>query len=262
MIVQEILMGTALGLLTGLTGAGGAALALPGMIYLLGLPTVIAVATTFPFTAIMKVFGSVQHVWQGSIHWRTTAELLVASFPGTLAGIFLTSSLLQRYGDAFNDWLKLAIGLLLVGSATASFLAKRAGDAGSRKERRATRRYDGMIAGALCGVVIGATSVGGGSLLIVVMLMIYDISPAKIVGSSIAVSLVLMVLGTAAFWQQGLADLTLAWHLTIGGVPGVILGSSLTLRMSPVLLERAVALAILVSGVSLAIQGGLSLSGA
>lgn len=262
MIVQEILMGAALGLLTGLTGAGGAALALPGMIYLLGLPTVIAVATTFPFTAMMKAFGAVQHVWQGSIHWRTTADLLVGSFPGTLTGIFLTSFLLGRFGEAFNDWLKLAIGLLLVGSATASFLTKRAGDASLRKERRATPRSHGVIAGALCGVVIGATSVGGGSLLIVAMLMIYHISPAKIVGSSIAVSLVLMILGTVGFWQQGLADLTLAGHLTIGGIPGVILGSSLTLRMSPVLLERAVALAILVSGISLAVQGSLSLSGA
>ena len=249
-------MGAALGVLTGLTGAGGAALALPGMIYVLGLPTVIAVATTFPFAAMMKIFGSVQHWRQGSVHWRTTLELLAGSVPGTLAGIFLTSFLLERFGDAFNDWLKLAIGLLLVASVAASFLVKRVRKADARTG------YKGVIAGALCGLVIGATSVGGGSLLIVVMFMLYDIRPAQIVGSSIAVSLVLMILGTAGFWRQGLSDLTLAWHMTIGGVPGVILGSSLTVRMSPILLERAVALAIVVAGFSLAIQGGLALSGA
>ena len=61
MLVEEILLGAALGLIVGLTGAGGAALALPGMIFLLGMPTVTAIATAFPLTAIIKVFGPFQH---------------------------------------------------------------------------------------------------------------------------------------------------------------------------------------------------------
>jgi uncharacterized membrane protein YfcA len=88
MLVEEILLGAALDLIVGLTGAGGAALALPGMIFLLGMPTVIPTATAFPFTAIIKVFGSFQHVWQGSVHWGVTADLLIGSLAGTVAGVF------------------------------------------------------------------------------------------------------------------------------------------------------------------------------
>ncbi len=128
--------------------------------------------------------------WQGTVHWGTTLDLLIGSLPGTVVGIFLISFLLERLGDAFNDWLKLVICLILVGSVLATQFARRRESALTNSEPKSGRGYGGIVAGALCGVVIGGTSVGGGSLLVVVMLMLYDIAPAKIVGSSIVVSFV------------------------------------------------------------------------
>ena len=214
-----------------------------------------------PFTAIIKVFGFFQHVRQGSVHWRTTFDVLIGSVLGTVAGIFVISSLVERFGDAFNDWLKVVIGLVLIAAVGASYLARRQRGVGFDEDLEAGRNWKGLAAGLLCGIIIGGTSVGGGSLLIVIMLRYYRITPTQIVGSSIAVSLVLMIIGTAGYWRGGLSDLTVAWHLTIGGIPTVILGSMMTLHVSPILLARVVALAIVVAGISLAVQGGISLAG-
>jgi uncharacterized protein len=261
MIVAEILLGAALGFIAGLTGAGGAALALPGLIFLLGTNTVTAVATTFPFTAIMKVFGSYQHIRQGSVHWGVSLDLLIGTVVGTIAGIFLISFLVSTFGDEFNEWLKVGIGIILLISIGLSYFAKRSEAPGGVAGQPGGRNVKGILGGAVAGVVIGGTSVGGGSLLIVLMLFLYRIRPAQIVGTSIVVSLVLMIVGTAGFWREGLADLRLALHLAIGGVPGVIAGSIMTMHVAPKLLGRVVQLAIAVAGVSLAVQGTASLIG-
>ncbi|MEX2599876.1 MAG: sulfite exporter TauE/SafE family protein [Dehalococcoidia bacterium] len=262
MIIGEILLGAALGFIAGLTGAGGAALALPGLIFLLGASAVQAVATTFPFTAIMKVFGSYQHIRQGSVHWGVTADLLIGSLPGTIAGVFIVSFLVNRLGEEFNDWLKVIIGALLVASVFLSAYARRRGAVSADDPPQRGRNIRGILFAGLCGLAIGATSVGGGSLLIVVMLMLYRIRPAEIVGTSIAVSVALMLVGTAGFWQEGSLDMRLALTLSAGGVPGVILGSMMTMRVSPRLLSQVVMGAITLAGVSLVVQGGLSLAGA
>ena len=231
------------------------------MIFLLGTTAVQAVATTFPFAAIMKVFGSYQHVRQGSVHWGVTANLLIGSLPGTVAGVFIISFLVDRLGDEFNDWLKVVIGLLLLVSIGLSHYA----DYRRRVDPPVTpptgRNLKAIAGAAFCGIIIGGSSVGGGSLLIVVMMVLYRITPAQVVGTSIAVSLVLMIVGTIGFWREGLADLTLAWHLAIGGVPGVVLGSAMTMRLSPQLLSRIVALAVGLAGLSLAASGVMSLAG-
>ena len=261
MIAGEILLGAALGFIAGLTGAGGAALAVPGLVFLLGAPAVTAVATTFPFTAIMKVFGSVQHLRQGSVNWNASTDLFLGTIPGTAAGILIISHLVSTFGEVFNEWLKAAIGLLLIISIGLSYVARRRTKA-KPTVQWGNRNLLGIAAAAFCGVVIGGTSVGGGSLLIVVLTLFYRVTPAQIVGTSMVVSLVLMIVGTVGFWTEGLADLGLVWRLSIGAIPGVILGSIMTLRVSPNLLARVITAAIAVAGLSLMIDGILGLTAA
>jgi hypothetical protein len=105
-ILQEVLLGCIVGLMVGLTGAGGHDL-------VAGVPTMTAVATAFPFTCFTKVFAFLEHRRLGTIHWPVAKYYLIGTIPGTLAGIITLSRLYDRLGSALDFWLKLAIGLLL-----------------------------------------------------------------------------------------------------------------------------------------------------
>ncbi|MCH8089147.1 MAG: sulfite exporter TauE/SafE family protein [Chloroflexi bacterium] len=107
-------MGAVLGFAVGLTGTGGAGLAIPGLVLLLGFSTVTAVATTFPFAAIIKLIGFIQHRKQGTVHLQVGVALLLGGVPGSILGVLALSQLFDAYGEDLDLWLNMAIGGLII----------------------------------------------------------------------------------------------------------------------------------------------------
>jgi uncharacterized protein len=101
---------------------------------------------------------------------------------------------------------------------------------------------------AVLGVIIGATSVGGGSFLVISILILFPIRTVKAVGTSIAVSLLLMIEGAIAYFGTGLMDIPLAMAMAGGAVPAAILGSRMAKRVPESLLGITVSGAVLVAG--------------
>ena len=253
-------MGGLLGFAVGLTGVGGAALTIPALVFILGLSTVTAIATSFPFVAVIKLFGFIQHRHQGTFHLPISLALLSGSVPGTVAGVLVISRLSVQFGAAMDIWLNFSIGALIIVSMSAMFITSASRAEPTQNEGIGRNRWlAGVFLGFLAGLVIGATSVGGGILIIFAIHITYRIPAAGIVGTSIGVSLILMVVGSIGYSGSGLVDFQAVLYLSLGGVPGIILGSKLVNRVPQVALLRLVALAGATAGVSL-IGKGIQLS--
>jgi uncharacterized membrane protein YfcA len=252
-ILTEVLLGGVAGVTVGLTGVGGAALAISGMTLLLGVPATTAVATTFPFASLTNVFVFLEHRRQGTIHWPLAKYYFIGSVPCALVSVIALSHLYDRLGGALDFWLSLAIGLLLILSVLIRLYQRRSAAGLAPDPPSALTLYQKILAvavSAVLGAIIGVTSVGGGSLLVISILVLFPIRTAKAVGTSIAVSLFLMIEGAIAYFGTSLMDIPLALAMAAGAIPAAILGSRMVKRVP----ERA--LGITVSGAVL-VAGGL-----
>jgi uncharacterized membrane protein YfcA len=250
-ILQEVLLGCVVGLMVGLTGAGGAALAIPGMTLLLEVPAMTAVATAFSFTSLTKVFAFLEHRRLGTIHWPIAKYYLIGTIPGTLASVIALSRLYERLGSALDFWLKLAIGLLLILSVLISLFQRRAAAGLAPDPPSAltlSQKFLAVGVSTVLGVIIGATSVGGGSFLLISILVLFPIRTAKAVGTSIAVSLFLMIEATIVYFETGLMDIPLALAMGGGAIPAAIVGSRMAKRVPESMLGITVSGTVLVAG--------------
>ena len=239
---------------------GGAALAVPSLVFFLGFSTVEAIATTFPFTAIVKSAGFVQHSRQGTFNYRVGGSLLVGGAPGAVAGVALLSGLFAEYGDAVEVWVNLIIGLLVLAGAGLLFLQIRL------RERRTENDINGLGSrrwvagsglGAGLGLIMGATSIGAGTLMTAPVLLLYKISADKVVGTTIGVSLVLMVIGTLGYLSQDLVEWSTVLFMSLGALPAVIVGSRLTTRIPERALIALLTAMMLTASVSLLVKSGV-----
>ena len=239
---------------------GGAALAVPSLVFFLDFSTVEAIATTFPFTAIVKSAGFVQHSRQGTFNYRVGGSLLVGGAPGAVVGVALLSGLFAEYGDAVEVWVNLIIGLLVLAGAGLLFLQIRL------KERRTENDINGLGSrrwvagsglGAGLGLIMGATSIGAGTLMTAPVLLLYKISADKVVGTTIGVSLVLMVIGTLGYLSQDLVEWSTVLFMSLGALPAVIVGSRLTTRIPERALIALLTAMMLTASVSLLVKSGV-----
>ena len=175
-----------------------------------------------------------QHSRQGTFNYRVGGSLLLGGAPGAVAGVALLSGLYTEYGDSLEAWVNLVIGLLVLAGAGLLFLQLRL------KKRRSEngvaplgpRRWvAGSGLGAGLGLIMGATSIGAGTLMTAPVLILYRISADKVVGTTIGVSLVLMVVGTLGYLSQDLVEWSTVLFMSLGAVPAVIVGSLLTTRI-------------------------------
>ena len=249
-----------MGFAVGVTGVGGAALAVPSLVFFLGFSTVEAIATTFPFTAIVKSAGFVQHSRQGTFNYRVGGSLLVGGVPGAVAGVALLSGLYVEYGDSLEAWVNLIIGLLVLMGAGLLFLQMRLKQRRTENDVTALgpRRWvAGSGLGAVLGLIMGATSIGAGTLMTAPVLFLYRISADKVVGTTIGVSLVLMVVGTLGYLSQDLVEWSTVLLMSLGAVPAVIVGSRLTTRIPERALIALLTVMMLTASVSLLVKSGV-----
>jgi uncharacterized protein len=231
------LFGLLVGFLVGLTGVGGGSLMTPFLIAVVGVSAPTAVGTDMVFATLTKFTGSLQHYRQQSVNLEVAAFLGLGSIPAGLLGV---ATLEWIEGSFDPETVKsimitiIAFTLVLVGASLIfrnlmpekkSDEAKKAGvwDGKSRMSRR--RRSYTVIFGAMGGYLVGLTSIGSGSIMAVILLLLYPLVPAVIVGTDIAHATVLSLVVGLAHMTQGNVDFALAGSLLLGGVPGVLIGS-------------------------------------
>jgi uncharacterized protein len=247
--------GLLIGLLVGMTGMGGGALLTPLLIFLFGFKPTLAVGTDVLHGAVFKTFGAARHRRLGTVHARLTLWMLAGSAPMSLVGVQLAEWMESRYGGDVESLSGKVIGAALVLGGL-GFLAKTFIRRGVQPDDAPflLGRREHAIAftlGAGGGFIVGLTSVGSGTFFALVMLLVFPLTAAKIVGTDIFHASALLWVAGLAHLAHGNVDLAAMGSLLVGSIPGVLLGSQLTVRVPDRGLRVALAATLLMSGIKL-----------
>ena len=246
------LAGLIIGALIGLTGMGGGAFMTP-LLILLGVPPVKAVGTDMVYAAVTKIFGSLKHKQQKTIHWTLVKYFALGSVPASLVGVF-GIALLESRGFNVNSLLTSLLGVTLIVTAVLLLGRTLLGlDKGDKHRLPAALRRKGwtVFAGAVGGLLVGMTSVGSGTLFIALMILLYKLPAKLMVGTDIAHATILLLVAGAAQASVGHVDWSLALNLMLGSIPGVLIGSHANFKAPEGVVRPVLAVVLLVAGVRL-----------
>jgi uncharacterized membrane protein YfcA len=252
---QFTLTGLFIGALVGLTGMGGGSLMTPLLILLFGFKPTLAVGTDILHGAIFKTFGAARHRRLGTVHARLTFWMFLGSGPMSLVGVQLAEYLEDRYGDGVESVGAKVIGAALLlgalGLVAKSFI-QRGVQASDAPFLLTTRdRVIAVALGASGGFIVGLTSVGSGTFFALVMLLVFPLTAAKIVGTDIWHAAALLWVAGTSHLLHGNVDLgAMAW-LLLGSIPGILITSQMTIRLPDRSLRIGLATTLAVSGVKL-----------
>jgi len=248
-----IVLGSAVvGLLVGLTGAGGGALMTPMLILLFGVKPSTAISSDLVAAVVMRPIGAAVHLRQGTVNLRLVGWLTMGSVPMAFLGAYLLH--LFGHAEAAENNVEIALGAaLLVGAAAMVLryvLDRRDGNirAGVVHDL-GVRPLPTVAIGMTGGLIVGITSVGSGSLMIVLLLFLYPVLGAnQLVGTDLTQAVPLTAsaaLGALAF---GHVELSVTTSLVIGSVPAVLVGSFLSSRAPDRYIRPAITFVIFASG--------------
>lgn len=264
------IIGLLIGFLVGLTGMGGGALLAPIMILVLRVPPVWAVGTDMTYSAVTKAFGSIIHFQQKSVNReniKIALWLACGSIPATIAGVELVQYMRYHFSDLINGLILHAIGFTLVLVAVLllikpfvmrrlerkSFEAEKLEALGREKApSRWEKRYRPLVTaliGAIVGFLVGLTSVGSGTLIIVALAFIFPrLSSKELVGADIVHAVMLHIAGAIVYFNAGTINWTIVGLLLIGSLPGVFLGSKVSKYIPDRIMRPVLATVLVVSG--------------
>ena len=246
LIALKIVIGLIVGTLIGLTGLGGGVLLLPLLIFGLKVPAIIAVGSDAAFNFLTKIPSSIVHLSKGTVRRKVVIALAAGSAPGSMMGVRYLQHLRVLYGDGVNNFIKTAIGVLLIIVPVLLLLQRRIEEQVANR-RPTAKSFAGMIViGLAAGFLVGMTSVGSGSIIMMLLLLFYSYPPKVMVGTDIAHAVVLTGVTTFLHFRLGNVDPSLVGYLLIGSIPGGLVGSYLSTRV-PVLWLRRILCAILLA---------------
>jgi len=235
--------GLVVGALIGITGMGGGSVMAPFLIVGLGVPPLQAVASGLVYSAATTAVGGWTHLRLGTTRLRTVFRLAVGSVPASILTVLLFTHLLSA--DGVDQVVKRAVGLVLMVLAIALLVRGRLGE---RKPRAGRRLPDWALTlgGGVVGATTGLTSIGSGSLTTAFLSAGTDEEGQKIVGTVVVHTMILTFAAGAAHLAMGQVDPGLTLSLLGGSIPGVILGSRVTLKVPEPLLREALASILLI----------------
>jgi uncharacterized membrane protein YfcA len=247
-VVAEIAFGGfVVGLLIGLTGMGGGLVMTPLMIFLFGVKPSVAIGTDLIYASLTKIVGAWQHWKQKTVDFFAVRWLAVGSVPGALLGVLAVSLISRHTGQEVNQVMGRILGityLLVAGLMIWRIVAKRKQPA----TQPAPSRWKMVVLGAVTGFLVGLTSVGSGTLIMAVLVMVYPISIAKLVGTDITQAVLVTGVAGLAHLSIGNVNLPLVANLLVGSIPGIWIGSKLTARLPEVAVRIGVIALLFFSG--------------
>jgi uncharacterized protein len=251
------------GTIVGLTGMGGGALMTPALVVFFNVPPLTAVSSDLMASAVMKPVGSLVHLRRGTVHLGLVKWLCLGSIPAAFAGVLVAKSF--GHGEALQEFIQRALGVALLLSAMGLVVRaymRLVEDARRRDGRALPRPLDRprvtvrpvrtVLIGAVGGLVVGMTSVGSGSLVIIALMMLYPgLKAGQLVGTDLAQAVPLVASAALGHLMFGDFQLPLTLAMLAGCVPGVWVGAHLSARAPGGLVRRALAFVLLASGLKL-----------
>jgi uncharacterized protein len=268
------LVGLFIGFLVGLTGMGGGSLLAPIMILFFGIPPVWAVGTDIAYSTVTKALGSVIHIRQKNVNFKVALWLACGSVPATLLSVVLVQYIRKQYGAAVNGVILHALGFTLVLVAVLlvlkPFIMRYFDTRRLEKQKQevlseevtSTDRSNRWgkwyrpavtaMVGAVVGFLVGLTSVGSGTLIIVSLAFLFPrLSSKELVGTDIFQAFMLLASGAIAYIVAGTINWPIVGMLLIGSLPGVYLGSKSSKFIPERYMRPVLATVLAISGLKL-----------
>ncbi len=225
-----IVLGSAvIGFLVGMTGAGGGALMTPMLILLFGVTPSAAISSDLVAAVVMRPIGATVHLRKGTVNRALVGWMVLGSVPCAFLGAYLLK--LMGNGSSAQEHIEIALGAALLLGAAAMVLRylldRRSGESRTAKAHEVVPNPLATVAiGAFGGVIVGMTSVGSGSLMIVLLLFVYPtIGAGQLVGTDLTQAVPLTAAAALGALAFGHVELGVTASLIIGSVPAVFVGS-------------------------------------
>jgi uncharacterized membrane protein YfcA len=242
------------GLLVGMTGMGGGSLMTPILIFFFNFNPAAAIGTDILHGAIFKSFGAVRHRRLGTVRARLGAWMLLGSAPASLVGVWVATYLTDRYGDSVDSVQGQVLGYTLLFGAVAFVVKALTHRGGSAATLGRLSRRDKIVAvaiGIVGGFIVGLTSVGSGTLFALAMLLAYPLAAKYVVGTDIFHAAALLWVAGIGHLVAGNVDMSAIGWLLLGSIPGVLIGSQVSVGLPETVLRIALAVLLALSGMKL-----------
>jgi len=248
------LAGFIVGIVVGLTGMGGGALMTPILVLGFGIEPLAAVSSDLVAAVVMKPIGGGIHFRRGTVHTGLVKWLALGSVPGALFGSYFISHLSGDVGDT----IKIILGVVLLIAAAAMVLRwwlsahRDVGVDGEEARRVPVRRAATLAIGLVGGTIVGMTSVGSGSLMIVALMLLYPtLSARELVGTDLVQAVPLVLAAAIGHLLWGEFELGITSSLLVGSIPGVIIGAHISSRAPDNFIRPVLVLVLALTGLKL-----------
>ena len=245
--------GLLVGFVVGLTGMGGGALMTPMLVLIFGVQPLTAVSSDIVASMIMKPIGGGVHWKRGTVNLQLVKWLALGSIPSALIGVLILKQF--GVGPALQLRVKFALGVALLvvslGLIIRPLLAKRRRP-GDSQAPFVVKRLPTLLIGIVGGIVVGLTSVGSGSLMIVLLLMLYPrLKLSELVGTDLVQAIPLVTSAAIGHLLFGDFVLGLTGSVLLGSIPGVFLGAHFSSRAPDHVIRPALIVVLTVSSLKL-----------
>lgn len=251
--IAILIFGFGIGVLVGMTGMGGGALMTPLLILLFGVQPTTAIGTDILYAAITKTVGGWRHFKMKTVNLSLVFWLSIGSVPAAVFGVQLVSWLQGQLGEDKLDSLVYAVlggTLLMVGIITLARALILARTISERDDFKIELRHKvaAVTIGLTCGFVIGVTSAGSGTVIAVLLIAVFRLTPKHVVGTDVFHAAIVLWAAGIAHFGHGNVDVGLVGNILLGSVPGVIVGAALMNRVNQDAIRVALGIVLILSG--------------
>ena len=258
-----VAFGLGVGILVGMTGIGGGSLMTPMLILVFGVTPVTAIGSDLAYAAVTKTVGGYKHWKQRTVDFTLSSWMAIGSVPAAILGVYVLTLLEDWLGRDFEDAviILLAGALLLTGIATLirSFLKSMHERERDSIDMQRKHKVAAVLLGLSVGFVLGVTSAGSGALIAVGLILLFRLTPRRVVGTDVFHAAILLWAAGLAHVTAGNVDFGLVGTILLGSIPGVWLGSHWSVRVEPAVLRTTLAVVLIGAGLALTIKAGLDI---
>jgi uncharacterized membrane protein YfcA len=250
-----ILFGFGVGFLVGLTGMGGGSIMTPVLVLVFGIKPTTAIGTDIAYAAVTKTAGAWRHLRLKTVNMPLVYWMALGSVPMAVLGVWVLDLLKRKLGDQLDETVFgiLAACLLVVGAATlfrGLFLANKIEERDDF-EMHTRHKVAAVGIGATTGFVIGLSSAGSGTVIGMMLITVFRLTPRKVVGTDIVHAAILLWAAGVAHWIGGNVDFVLATNILIGSVPGILVGSQMSVKWPQGILRGALGVVLIAAGITI-----------
>jgi uncharacterized membrane protein YfcA len=227
-----MMSGFVVGMVIGVTGMGGGLIMTPLLMFGFGMAPAMAVGTDLIFAATTKIFGAWQHWRQKTIDISLLKRVAMGSIPGTLIGMVLLYRIKEFGGDQLDSFISKALAFVFLFIAIV-MLMQMIRNSGERNNAASGRFHTWNVIGIgfLVGLLVAITSVGSGTLFVALLLYLYPYSANRLVGTDILHGVLITGIAGIGHFFLGSVDVGMATGLLLGSIPGVLIGSKMSVKL-------------------------------